>query len=140
MVLSVIVFLATLGFPEQPGQKIGPGFMPQAVAICLFISSFVLLCQNLFHRDKAPQVRIESINWPVLSGNIGIWMGLIGLTYLFGFIPSFGLLLLFYQFFYGDGRKNVIKAIIIAAGSVLIVYLFMIVVLKIPLPEAWVAF
>jgi len=59
--LSVTLFIATLNFKQMTASKIGSAFMPQLVAIGLFVFSLILLIQSLIKWKQEKQNGEEEV-------------------------------------------------------------------------------
>lgn len=94
IVLSVVLYTSTFSFKQISASKIGSDFLPQVVAIVLFILSFILFVSalNKWNKERKKRAEVtgeqkEKLDYTLVL----ISLGLIA-VYLF-LIPTLGFLL-----------------------------------------------
>jgi putative tricarboxylic transport membrane protein len=142
LAFAIAVYWHTLGFPEVPGDPVGPALFPRVIAIGMGLCGIVLVVRGLLARGAA---WVEVPDWIRRPGLIGAFLLVIlGLlvAYLFldrlGFLVVAPVLLLALMLAL---RVSAVAAIPVAIGASLLIHTIFYKGLGVPLPwgllEAW---
>jgi putative tricarboxylic transport membrane protein len=136
LALGAAVLFAIRGYPNIPGQPVGPALFPGIVAGVLGVAGVVLLVQGWRRRDQAPWLAWEP--WVRSPRHVAALAVLLGSVLLYilaaqaiGFLPIATLILaaLFIVLRVPPGR-----AVLIAVGAALLVHFAFYKLLRVPLP------
>lgn len=143
LAFATAVYWHTLGFPEIPGDPVGPSLFPRVIAIGMGVCGVVLIARGLLSRD--PRSWFEPPEWIRMPGLVGAFLlvvlGLL-VSYLFldrlGFLVVAPLLLVALMLVL---RVRAGLAIPVAIGAPLLIHTIFYKGLGVPLPwgllEAW---
>jgi len=136
---SIAVFIATLSFPEFPGQRYGPSLFPQVLSTAMLICGVLLVIHGWRNRTEEHWLVLES--WTKEPWRLGSFALVIAavLVYIFasdtvGFIPVAAVIL--GVLFLWLGTRPV-TATITAIVATFAIHWFFATMLRVPLPRGW---
>jgi putative tricarboxylic transport membrane protein len=133
---ALAIFIGAQGFPEIPGQKVGPKVFPVLIAAGLMLCAVMLVARGLRMRGSERWVSLP--DW-MRNGRSAFGFLLVPISLVFyvaasddlGFIPTAVVLLLAMFLTYG---VRVRTALIIALLGSLVIHALFYKMLKVPLP------
>ncbi len=91
LAFAAAVYWHTLGFPEIPGDPVGPALFPRVIAIGMGLCGIVLLVRGLLARG--PQAWIEVPPWIRMPGLVAAFLLVVlGLLISYFFLDRLGFL------------------------------------------------
>ncbi len=143
LLLGGVLFVHVQGFPPMPGQRIGPGAMPSALAVGLALCGALLLLRGLRERGaarqggsgaawvelpewfgSAPQVQgfavLVAVNLLYVLGAQQIGFVLTGIIYLFSLMAVL--------------RVPMLRALVLAVLLTVLIHFVFYKLLRVPLP------
>ncbi len=142
LAFAIAVYWHTLGFPEIPGDPVGPALFPRVIAVGMGLCGLVLIVRGVLAHARGWGEVPDWIRRPGLAGAFLLVVGGLLVAYLFldrlGFLVVAPLLLLALMLAL---RVRAVFAIPVAIGASLLIHTIFYKGLGVPLPwgllEAW---
>ena len=143
LAFAIAVYWHTLGFPEIPGDPVGPALFPRVIAIGMGLCAIVLIVRGLL--STGPRLWVEVPHWirmpRLVAAFVLVVLGLL-IAYLFfdklGFLVLAPLLLIALMLVL---HIRAVVAVPVAIGASLLIHTIFYKGLGVPLPwgllEAW---
>ena len=143
LAFAAAVYWHTLGFPEIPGDPVGPALFPRVIAIGMGLCGIVLLVRGLLARG--PQAWIDVPPWIRMPGLVAAFLLVVlGLLISYFFLDRLGFLVVAPVLLVAlmvALHVRVALAVPVAIGASLLIHTIFYKGLGVPLPwgllEAW---
>ncbi len=138
MLVSVVLFVNTLSFPDPPGFQYGAGVFPRAVLTILFLAGLWLTVKGFISLRDTPLIRLESWarqprSWIVLLLIIGGMLLYVLASELLGFVLV-SAIIIFVLLVATGGREHLVSAVVLAVVFPFILQFVFVKALRVPLP------
>ena len=139
VVFAGALFVHVQGFPAMPGQRVGPGALPGALAVGLFVCGALLLVRGLRERARGGAARwIELPEWFASAPQVRGMAVLVGVNLLYVFaVDRLGFIVtgvVYLAALMWVLRVRLARALPIAVVMTLLIHYAFYKLLKVPLP------
>jgi putative tricarboxylic transport membrane protein len=139
VVFAGALFVHVQGFPAMPGQRVGPGALPGALAVGLFVCGALLLVRGLRERARDGAARwIELPEWFASAPQVRGMAVLVGVNLLYVFaVDRLGFIVtgvVYLAALMWVLRVRLARALPIAVVMTLLIHYAFYKLLKVPLP------
>lgn len=139
MILSAVMYVASLSLPDSKWEPLGSGSFPKVLFASLFSLALILIVQKLIASRKSARIeRLRLLNW-IKENKIVLYCFLVLFSYIafqryLGFIISTLLFLLVFQWMLDPKNTNFPKIALISVLFTFPVYFLFRLYLRVYLP------
>lgn len=138
MLLSVVLFINTLSFPEPSGFQYGAGVFPRAILTILFLSGLWLAIKGALSLRRIPLIRLEP--WARQPGNWIVFCLIVAGMLLYVLASEFlgfvlvSAIIIFVLLIATGGREHAVTAVVLATVFPFVLQFIFVKGLRVPLP------